>query len=85
MGYPSLKLDPATVRDLLDEKHYNQVLTKYIEYKQQIMPVWLQNALDKNAMEWTVILDHKPRQDFEGYYESSMPNDINSMLNQQVH
>jgi hypothetical protein len=84
MGHPSLKLDTTKVKDLLDEKHYNEVLTKHIEYTQQRMPVWLQNALDKNATEWEVILDRKPHEDFEGYYESIMPNDINSMLNQQV-
>lgn len=82
MGHPSLKVDTTKIKDLLDEKYYSIVLNKHIEYTQQRMPIWLQNALDKNTGEWSIVFRFV--EDFEGHYESSMPNDINSMLIQQV-
>lgn len=43
--------------------------------------MWFQNALEKNFKEW--LSDVQPMI-IEGYSESSMPNDINTMLIQQV-
>lgn len=84
MGNPSLKLDRSKIKDLLDEKHYNLVLEKHIEYTQGRMPTYLQNALNKCTDEWVNVDNHKPSTDLEGHYQSNLPGDINTILIQQV-
>lgn len=83
MGHTSLKIDTSKLKDLLDDTHYTICLNKHIQFIEQRIPVWMNNALDKNAGEWTS-LDKPPSVDFDGNYESKMPNDIISMITQEV-
>jgi hypothetical protein len=52
-----------------------------MEYTAKRISVWFQNALEKNFNEW---LSKVTPFTIEGNFESSMPNDINTMLIQQV-
>lgn len=81
MGHPNLNLDTSKLPDLLDDKYYHLALSKHIENTKNKISFWFQNALEKNYLEWqSNIMPYT----IEGNYESSMPNDINSMLIQQV-
>lgn len=81
MGHPNLNLDTSKLPDLLDDKYYHIALSKHIENTKNKISFWFQNALDKNYREWqSNIMPYT----IEGNYESSMPNDINSMLIQQL-
>jgi hypothetical protein len=81
MGHPSLQLDTSKLPDILDEASYKKALDAYLEYTKTKVAFWFQNALEKNFNEW--LKDVKPFT-IEGFYESSMPNDINTMLIPQV-
>jgi len=81
MGHPNLNLDTSKLPDLLDETYYFKALAKHIEVTQSKISMWFQNAIDKNYLEWqSNVLPYT----IEGNYESSMPNDINTMLIQQL-
>ena len=84
MGHPSLKIDTSKLKDLLDDKRFLVISDKYIEYINGRIPVWLQNVLEKNSTEWTTLTDKMPTRDLDGYYESKMPNDIISIVTQEV-
>lgn len=81
MGHPNLNLDTSKLPDLLDDNYYYKALSKHIEVTQGKIATWFHNALEKNYIEWqSNVMPYT----IEGNYESSMPNDINTMLIQQV-
>lgn len=81
MGHPNLNLDTSKLPDLLDEKYYYKALGKHIEVTQGKIASWFHNAMEKNYIEWqSNVMPYT----IEGNYESSMPNDINTMLIQQL-
>ena len=81
MGHPSLNLDVIKLPDLLDDVYYNRVLEGHMESTAKKISFWFQNALQKNYDEW---LKNVQPYEIEGYFESSLPNDINTMLSQQL-
>lgn len=81
LGHPNLQLDTSKLPDILDERMYKRALDGYLDFTMRKVTVWFQNALEKNFKEW--LSDVQPMI-IEGYSESSMPNDINTMLIQQV-
>lgn len=81
MGHPNLNLDTSKLPDLLDDTYYYKALAKHIEVTQNKISFWFQNALDKNYIEWQ---SNTMPYTIEGNFESSMPNDINTMLIQQL-
>lgn len=81
MGNANLQLDTSKLPDLLDDAYYKRVLEGHMEYTAKRISVWFQNALEKNFNEW---LSKVTPFTIEGNFESSMPNDINTMLIQQV-
>lgn len=81
MGHPELNLDTSKLPNLLDESYYQKALNKHIEGSQHKINTWFQNTIDKNYVEWQS--NTKPYA-IEGNYESNLPNDINTMLIQQV-
>jgi hypothetical protein len=81
MGHPSLNVDVSELPDLLDEFYYGKVLEGHIDVTSKKILFWFQNAMDKNYNEW---LSKVEPYVIDGNYESSLPNDINTMLSQQV-
>lgn len=81
LGHPSLQLDTTKLPDILDEGMYRKALDGYLNYTMEKVAFWFQNALEKNFKEW---LSNVEPFIIEEYFESSMPNDINTMLIQQV-
>lgn len=81
MGHPNLNLDTTKLPDLLDGRYYMMALDKHIEVTQNKISFWFQNAIDKNYVEWQ---SNTMPYTIEGNFESSMPNDINTMLIQQL-
>lgn len=81
MGHPNLNLDTSKLPDLLDDVYYHKALVKHIEVTSNKIQFWFSNALDKNYVEWQ---SNTMPYTIEGNYESSMPNDINTMLIQQL-
>ena len=81
MGHPSLNLDTSKLPDLLDNNYYYKALNSHMEFTMKKISFWFQNAMEKNYTEWqSNIMPYT----IEGCFESSMPNDINTMLVQQV-
>ena len=81
MGHPELNLDTSKLPDLLDDSYYHKALGKHIEGTSHKISTWFQNTIDKNYLEWQS--NTKPYT-IEGNYESNLPNDINTMLIQQL-
>ena len=81
MGYPSLQIDVTKLPDLLEDAYFVRALDEHIDYTRKRISLWFQNAMDKNVKDW--IASTTPYT-IEGNFESSMPNDINTMLIQQV-
>lgn len=81
MGHPNLNLDTTKLPDLLDDTYYYKALAKHIEITSNKISFWFKNALDKNYVEWQ---SNTMPYTIEGNFESSMPNDINTMLIQQL-
>lgn len=82
MGNPKLNLDVTKLPDLLDAKYYQRALSAHIDSAGGKMAFWFQNAMDKNFNEWHST-NFQPMV-FNECYESNMPNDINTMLIQQL-
>jgi hypothetical protein len=81
MGHPNLHLDTSKLPDLLDQAHFSKALSAHLDHTKNKIAFWFQNAMDKNFKEW---LSNVTPYTIEGNFESSMPNDINTMLIQQV-
>lgn len=81
LGNPALQLDMSKIPDILDDAMYKKVLDGHLDYTMSNMVLWFKNALEKNFKEW--LTNAKPKI-IEGYQESSMPDDINTMLISQV-
>lgn len=60
---------------------YQKALNGYLKDAMEKVSFWFQNALEKNYKDW---LGNVEPFLIEDYYESSMPNDINTMLIQQL-
>lgn len=81
MGHPNLHLDTSKLPDLLDQAHFSKALNAHLDHTKNKIAFWFQNAMEKNFKEW---LSNVTPYTIEGNFESSMPNDINTMLIQQV-
>ena len=81
MGHPNLNIDVSRLPDILDNEYYMMALNSHIEFTKTKISFWFENAMRKNYLEWT---NSVAPITIEGYYESSMPNDIYSMLVQQL-
>jgi hypothetical protein len=81
MGSPKLNYDVTKLPELLDEVRFKKAVNGFLNYMNNQMNGWLTNTIDKNFGEW---LAGKKTIEIEGYYESNLPNDINTMLIQQV-
>lgn len=81
LGHPSLQIDTSKLPDILDESMYEKALNGYLKDSMEKVSFWFQNALDKNYKDWLANVEPFLIEDF---YESSLPNDINTMLIQQV-
>ena len=81
MGHPSLGLDVSKLSPVLDDKYYQMALAEHMIYTEKRISVWFKNAMDKNIKEWH---NNTQPHSIDGTFESSMPNDINTMLIQQV-
>ena len=82
MGSPNLRIDTTKLEPLFSDTTYEYLIEKHIEYDRQRVSLWLQNVLEKNSAEW--FTKTVPIPNSEGHYESNMPNDINSIIMQQV-
>lgn len=81
LGHPNLQLDTSKLPDILDEAMYTKALDGYLNYTMEKVTFWFQNALEKNYKEW---LSNVEPYVIDDYFESKLPNDINTMLIQQV-
>ena len=81
MGHPSLSMDTSKLPNLLNDEYYNKALEAHSVYSKKRISFWFKNAIEKNVNEW---LSNVTPYTIEGNFESSMPNDINTMLIQQV-
>lgn len=81
MAHPSINYDLNKLPDLLEDVYYSKALDGHLDYTMQKISFWFQNAMEKNFNEW---LSNVAPYTIEGFFESSMPNDINTMLIQQV-
>ena len=81
MGSPSLHVDMSKLPDLLDENYYMKTVNGHLDFTIKRTTFMFQNVLDKNYIEWQ---SNVQPQLYDGNYESSLPNDLNSMLTQQV-
>ncbi len=82
MGNVKLNLDVTKLPELLDTRYYQKALSAHIECVGRKMAMWFNNAMDKNFNEWHSS-NYQPIV-FNECYESNMPNDINTMLIQQL-
>ena len=81
MGHPNLKYDTSKLKNVLDDDYFMRALNAHIAFQSKKISTWFQNALEKNFEEWqSSVTPHL----IEGNFESSMPNDINTMLVQQL-
>lgn len=81
LGNPKFNIDLNKLPNILDDGHYKLALDRYLEYTNSNIKVWFQNTLAKNYNEW---LTNKEPLLIDGCYESNIPNDLYSMLFQQV-
>jgi hypothetical protein len=81
MGHPNLNVDVSQLPDLLDDHYYKLVLDGHMDVTAKKISFWFQNAMEKNYNEW---LKNVQPYMIEDYFESSLPNDINTMLSQQL-
>jgi hypothetical protein len=80
MQNPKIKVDANKIKDLLDEEHYQVVLKQHLFYRAQRLSTFFQNALDKNASEWSTM----PKTYSDGSYQIEFSNDINTIIGQEV-
>lgn len=81
LGSPILQLNIKNVPPLLDHRYFMRILEHHIDYTKNLVSMWFSNAMEKNVKEWLVCTSPFT---IEGNFESSLPNDINSMLFQQL-
>lgn len=81
MAHPTVNYDVNKLPELLEETYYNKAVDGHLDYTMKKISFWFQNAMEKNYNEW---ISNVAPYTIEGYFESSMPNDINTMLIQQV-
>ncbi len=81
MGHPNLNVDVSLLPDLLDDHYYKLVLDSHMDVTAKKISFWFQNAMEKNYADW---LKNAEPYTIEDYFESNLPNDINTMLSQQV-
>ncbi|RNA29859.1 exocyst complex component 3 [Brachionus plicatilis] len=81
LGSPRFDIDLNKLPNILDDDHYKFSLDRYLEYTNSNIKMWFQNTLSKNYNEW---LTNKEPLLIDGCYESNIPNDLYSMLFQQL-
>lgn len=81
LGHPRLHIDTTRIPDILDETMYANALESFLSYKIGIVASWFSNALAKSYSEW--MSGVKPLL-IDEYFESTLPNDLNAIMIQQV-
>ena len=82
MGDPRLGINVDELEPLLDDKYYRRVLNSYLEVADKEISFLFQNAMEKNYRDWH---QNVTPYSIEGFSESTLPNDINTMLIQKVY
>jgi exocyst complex component 3 len=81
MGSPMLNYDTSKLPDLLDDTYYSSVLNSHIDYTKRTTSLWLNRAMETNYNDW---INNKKPLNIDGQFESNLPNDLNTMLIQQL-
>ena len=81
MGYPPLEIDVSKLPPLLEDSYFERALFEHTEFSKKRITSWFQNTLEKNVTDWTECIEPTL---IEGNFESSLTNDLNTMIVQQI-